>query len=67
MLAIVVMGIVFSVSGLVVGHMIPTADATRPGHKQGGSGIGDSGPDVAAALQLTTTQGSIIKSQHVDK
>ena len=33
MFAIVAMGIVFSVSGMVVGNLIQTANATHPGHK----------------------------------
>ena len=34
MFAIIAIGIVFSVSGLVVGHMVPTVDATKPRTRQ---------------------------------
>lgn len=42
MFAIVAMGIVFSVSALVVGQMIPTADATHPGNKHNNDNDDDS-------------------------
>ena len=64
MFAIVAMGIVFSVCGLVAGQTIATAYATHPGHHRNsgdgdaGSGSGNtgSGSDTASALQLTTAQ-----------
>ena len=64
MFAIVAMGIVFSVSGLVAGQTIMTAYATHPGHHRNsgdvdvGSGSGNtgSGSDTATAFQLTNTQ-----------
>ena len=41
MLAIVMAGIVFSVSSLVVGHMVPTADATKPRHRDNNDDSGN--------------------------
>ena len=57
MFAIIAIGIVFSVSGLVVGHMVPTVDATKP--RNGDNNDNDasgSGADTATAFQLTTAQ-----------
>ena len=61
MFAIVAMGIVFSVSGLIVGHMVPTVDATKPHRRQQRNDNNDndapgSGADTATAFRLTTAQ-----------
>ena len=58
--AIIAIGIVFSVSGLVVGHMVPTVDATKPKHGNNNDNNDNdapgSGADTATAFQLTTAQ-----------
>ena len=58
--AIIAIGIVFSVSGLVVGHMVPTVDATKPrngdNNDNNDNDAPDSGADTATAFQLTALQ-----------
>ena len=58
--AIIAIGIVFSVSGLVVGHMVPTVDATKPrngdNNDNNDNDAPGSGVDTATAFQLTTAQ-----------
>ena len=49
MFAIVAMGIVFSVSGLVVGQSMQTADATHPGHRHHNDENDNNGNNPAAA------------------
>ena len=57
MFAVVAMGIVFSVSGLVAGQTITTAYATHPGHHRNSGDVDvGSGADTATAFQLTNTQ-----------
>ena len=57
MFAIIAIGIVFSVSGLIVGHMVPTVDATKPKHGDNNDNNSPgSGVDTATAFQLTTAQ-----------
>ena len=60
MFAIIAIGIVFSVSGLVVGHMVPTVDATKPrngdNNDNNDNDASGSGVDTATAFQLTTAQ-----------
>ena len=60
MFAIIAIGIVFSVSGLVVGHMVPTVDATKPrngdNNDNNDNNAPGSGVDTATAFQLTTAQ-----------
>ena len=60
MFAIIAIGIVFSVSGLVVGHMVPTVDATKPrngdNNDNNDNDAPGSGVDTATAFQLTTAQ-----------
>ena len=60
MFAIIAIGIVFSVSGLIVGHMVPTVDATKPrngdNNDNNDNDAPGSGVDTATAFQLTTAQ-----------
>ncbi len=57
MFAIIAIGIVFSVSGLVVGHMVLTVDATKPRNDDNNNNNGPgSGADTATAFQLTNAQ-----------
>ena len=60
MFAIIAIGIVFSVSGLIVGHMVPTVDATKPrngdNNDNNDNDAPGSGADTATAFQLTTAQ-----------
>ncbi|MGB7635547.1 MAG: hypothetical protein WBL68_17650, partial [Nitrososphaeraceae archaeon] len=49
MFAIVAMGIVFSVSGLVVGQSMQTADATHPRHRHHNDENDNNGNNPAAA------------------
>ena len=49
MFAIAAMGIVFSVSGLVVGQSMQTADATHPSHRHHNDENDNNGNNPAAA------------------
>ncbi|MGC1134305.1 MAG: hypothetical protein WA941_15875, partial [Nitrososphaeraceae archaeon] len=55
MLAIVMAGIVLSVSSLVVGHMVPTADATKPRHRDNNDDSGSSNDNRPTGSQNVVT------------
>ena len=58
MLAIVMAGIVFSVSSLVVGHMVPTADATKPRHRDNNDDSGNNDNRPTGSQNVVTNPGS---------
>ncbi|MPZ08082.1 MAG: hypothetical protein GEU26_16975, partial [Nitrososphaeraceae archaeon] len=58
MLAIVMAGIVFSVSSLVVGHMVPTADATKPKHRDNNDDNGNNDNRPTGSQNVVTNPGS---------
>jgi len=55
MLAIVMAGIVFSVSSLVVGYMLPTADATKPRHRDNNDDSGSNNDNRPTGSQNVVT------------
>ena len=56
MFAVVAMGIVFSVSGLVVGQSTQTADATHPGHRHHNDENDNNGNNPVAASSPDSEQ-----------
>ncbi|MGH9986133.1 MAG: hypothetical protein ACRD8W_19495, partial [Nitrososphaeraceae archaeon] len=58
MLAIVMAGIVLSVSSLVVGHMVPTVDATKPKHTDNNDDNGNNDNRPTGSQNVVTNPGS---------